>query len=206
MKRILTSLLMLACALCAGADTVFFETGETTQTTTGDSLDGIGTNWTAVSVVEISGLTVSMATLLDGQTLNANKGDFGVKSGLTGEVDDRFDYGETVLMSFNKDIQITQIDFSDFDSGETFNFIIGSVTNSIAWADLDNQSSDYIENLTWNVFAGDIIRLEVAGVGDSLSMDSIDITVVPEPATMALIGIGGLLALIERRIRLLRRG
>lgn len=201
MKSMFVILILVACTFSARATTVLFETGETTQTTTGDSLDGIGTNWTAVSVVEIPGLTVSMATLLDGHTLNANKGDFGVKSGLLDEVDDRFDYGETVLMSFSQDIQITKIDFSDFDTGETFNFVIGSITNSIAWADLDNQSSDYMENLSWDVLAGQIIRLEVAGLGDSLSMDAIDITVVPEPATIALIGLGGLLALVSRRLR-----
>ncbi len=206
MKKIYLFLVLAACAFSAGATTVKLETGETTETTTGDYLDGIGTNWTDVSVAEISGLTVSMATLLDGHTLNANKGDFGVKSGLIGEVDDRFDFGETVLMSFDQDILITKVDFSKFDDGEVFNFVIGTGTNSIAWADLSNQSSDYLENLSWNVSAGEIIRLDVAGITDSLSLDAIDLTVVPEPATLALIGIGGLLMLVSRRIDALRRG
>jgi hypothetical protein len=184
-------------ALSAGAATVVFTTD---GTSTGDLLDGIGTNSTNISVVEIPGLSFNIATTVDGYTLNANDGDFGVKSGLTGEVDDRFDFGETVLMSFDADIQITKIDFSNFDDGETFNFIVGSVTNSIPWADLSNKTSDYLNGISWNISAGQIIRLEVAGAGDSLSMDSLDITVVPEPAPISMILSNGLVALLCRRL------
>lgn len=194
MKRILVAMMMLACVFCAQAATVVFTTD---GTSTGDSLDGIGTNFTAVSVLEIPGLNLSIATATDGHTLNANAGDFGVDSDLAGEVNDRFDFGEAVLMSFDDDIQINKIDFSNFDTGETFNFIIGTTTNSIAWSDLTNQSSDYIDGLSWDVTAGTLIRMEVAGSGDSISMDAIDI--VPEPATVSMFGIGGIISWIIRR-------
>lgn len=198
MKRIFAILILTAGALSAGAATVVLTTD---GTSTGDSLDGIGTTPTAVSVVEIPGLTLTFSTALEDHTLNANAGDFGVDSLFSGEVNDRFDHGETVFMSFDKDVGITKLDFSDFDSGETFNFIIGSVTNAVAHADLSNKTSDYIENFTWTVSAGETIRLEVDGVGDSLSLDSLDMTIIPEPATVGLLVLAGLMAGVIRRIR-----
>ena len=196
MKQILLAIMIVGCVFYAEAATVVFTTD---GVSTGDSLDGIGTNLTALSVLEVPGLNLNIAAAIEGHTLNANAGDFGVTSGLGGEVNDRFDFGEAVLMSFDQDVQITLIDFSDFDSGEVFNFIIGTTTNVIAWSDLSNQISDIFDGIAWDVSAGEIIRMEVAGGTDSLSMDSVDVTVVPEPATMAMFGLGGAIAWVIRR-------
>jgi len=166
----------------------------TDGTSTGDYLDGIGAIPTSVDVVEIPGLTLTIATATDGHTLNSNSGDFGVDSDVPGDVNDRFDFGEAVLMSFNKDVRINKIDFSNFDDGETFQCTIGTAVHTIAYSDLDNKVSDYIENLKWDVSAGTTIRMEVTSAGDSLSMDQLDITVIPEPAAMGLVSLafGGL--------------
>ncbi|QHI68612.1 PEP-CTERM sorting domain-containing protein [Tichowtungia aerotolerans] len=198
MKRCASISILLACVLNAGAATVYLENGGASLETTGDSLDGIGTNWTAVSVFEIPGLTVNFATALDGQTLNSNSGDFGIDSSILGEVNDRFDYGEVALMSFNKDIRITKLDFSVLDDAETFNFIIGLETNSVSYGDLSNQNSAYLEGISWEVAAGEVIRLEVSE-GSSISLDSLDLIVVPEPVVISLVGTGGLLLMVMRR-------
>ncbi len=199
MKRIAVVLVMLACALGVEATIVTFTDAGYSTLTTGDRLDDIGTNFTQVSVLEIQGLNLSIATATAGHKLNANSNDFGITPDLNVELNSAFDVGEAALMFFDQDIQITKIEFSKFDNSETFNFTIGTAKEEISWFDLSGEGNRFYNDIIWNVSAREIIRMEVAGDFDSISMNALDITVVPEPAIMAMFWIGGVIILIIRR-------
>ncbi|MCU0857198.1 MAG: PEP-CTERM sorting domain-containing protein [Pontiellaceae bacterium] len=123
---------------------------------------------------------------------------FGIDAPGSGDTTYLLDVNEALTVSFNQAVQITALDFRNFDDGESIRVIIGSVTNTVLWANLGNKTTDSIIIPSWDVPLGDTVRFEVGGETDAIAIDSF--TVVPEPATVSMLGIGGLLALIIRRI------
>lgn len=133
-----------------------------------------------------------------GGVMNRTTEGFGINAALAGDETFLIEVNESLNVSFNQTVQITAVDFRNFESGEAINVIIGSVTNTIIWAELDNQSTDSIGGLSWNVALGDTVRFETVGATDAIAVDSF--AVVPEPATTAMLGFGGLLVWTIRRI------
>lgn len=151
-----------------------------------------------VAIAEIDELEFASITTGDStQFMNPNSGDFGINSSVSGEVSDRFDYGESITFSFNKAVIVSMLDFSKFTSGESF--IFGSHT--ITYEDLTNKNSAYIESLSWEFAAEESITLSVGGAEQSISFDAITLTVVPEPASISLLIAGLLTATLLRRCR-----
>jgi hypothetical protein len=94
---------------------------------------------------------------------------------------------------------ITALDFRNFDDGETMNVTIEDATNPVEYNALSNQTTDSIDGLSWSVTAGDTVDFAVAGDANAIALDSITVA-VPEPAVISMLGLGGLLMLVGRRV------
>jgi hypothetical protein len=133
-----------------------------------------------------------------GGTMHRTSSGFGIDAPGSGDVTYALDSGEQLRTSFDQAVEITNLDFRGFETGEVFSIVIGTATNSIAWDDLSNKTSDsYTLSAPWTVSAGTEIRFAVSGAA-SVSLDGLTVNVIPEPATMAMLGLGGLLAIVIR--------
>ena len=122
---------------------------------------------------------------------------FGIDAPGSGDTTYALDINEALHVSFEPAVTITGLDFRNFDDGEAINVIIGTTTNTIVWADLGNKTSDSITGLSWNVASGMTVSFEVVGATDIIAVDAV--TVIPEPATISMLGLGALGTLIVRR-------
>lgn len=190
MKRILVTLLILSAAFVAGAQVTFDLFGDA-------ALYGYLDNQAGPLSYTNSGVVATFTGV--GGDMNRTTSGFGIDALGSGDTTYLIDFGEALEIKFDQGVQITTLDFRNFEDGESINVIFGVTTNVIAWADLDNQSSDYIENLSWSVSSGTTVSFEVVGGTDAIALDSFTIEVVPEPATIAMFGIGGLIAFVIRR-------
>ena len=188
MKRLLITLLVLCSAFSASAEALFSPYTDAT-------LYGILDNQPGPLSYTNNGIVATFSGV--GGNMNRTGDGFGIDAAGSGDTSYLIDFGEVLKLKFDQDIQITTLDFRNFENGESINVIIGTTTNTITWALLDNQTSDYIENLSWDVSEGTTVSFEMVGATDAIAFDSV--TVVPEPATIAMFGIGGFIAWIIRR-------
>jgi hypothetical protein len=133
-----------------------------------------------------------------GGVMNRTTSGFGIDAPGSGDTTYLLDFGEALEIYFDQNIQITGLDFRNFSDGESIQILIGSTTNTIGYNDLDHKTSAYIENLTWDVQAFETVRFAVVGETDAIAIDSV--TVIPEPATLSMVGLTGLLLLVVRRM------
>ncbi len=188
---------MLSCT-SARSDLLVFE-GSAAGTTTGELLEGISGAWATNAVLEIPGLEIRARTGGVDQLINANNGYFGINSSLPGERADAFDAGETLWISFDRDIRIDRIDFNLFDSGESFGLAIdGQEPMTIGFGDLSNQSSDWID-FPQPIVLGRNKAMALYAAGGTIGLDGMEISVIPEPAALGLLGLSGFGAVIARR-------
>ncbi len=212
---------MLACALSAVADTVLvfgFDNNDepngiqyngidqfitfsgavsaTAQTNFFPMLDNVDStvNFSINAVGDLQSAFSGMITPVGGVfTMGASGA--GIDSGSGSAYFDQ--NSEAFTFVFSQDVRLTSATYwGDDEGGQTI------LVNGVAVS-----GSPFMDFIGENIFvgAGDTLTFGHAGSG-TYALDEFQITVVPEPATLALIGIGGLLALVERRIRLLRRG
>ena len=192
-------------------ETVLLTTSGSTGLSLDDSgqADGEGVLLTelpfTVNVVEIPGLTLtaeSGSSTDPGNTaLNGAVGSFGLNSPGTGEQPTRFDvdFQELLSISFNQDVLIENVVFTSFSGTETFTF--GGV--SIADADAPGNTFTFAgDGLA--VAADSAIDLFAGGpAGGTVGLVSIDVVLapsnIPEPSSVALLGLGGVLMLVRRR-------
>jgi len=172
-------------------------------TSTGDNLDGISNTPTLVAVAEIAGLSVTASTGVATETLNSLSTSFGVDTDGSGDDSDRTEGSESFTFVFNKAVTISQIDFIGLDSSATFVLDVGSTTINISEGDLSNASSDIYTptggdaTTLSNITAGTSIGFSVSsGV---VGLQGISLNVVPQPASLALLGLGGLMLVTGRR-------
>ncbi len=169
--------------------------------TTGELFEGVADAWATNQVVESAGLQIRARTTDSNQSLNANNGYFGINSDLPGEDLQAFDVGEMMEVSFDRDIRINLLDFNLFDAGEVFSVGVGGQDPiDIPYDSLFNKSSDiYTFATPLEVPAGTII--EFYSSSGSIGLDGIDLDVIPEPTTLALIGMFGVGVLTIRRLK-----
>lgn len=160
-------------------------------------VDNVGNS---LAVPEIPGLNIMVVAIASDGTgsgtldLNSTAGSFGINSlGTTDDDASSFDaaLNETVTFSFDQDVEITQIDFLSFGSTETFNFA-GQVIN-----EGDLASSVFTFSAPLEITAGTSFTLEATA--GTIGIESIEVTVVPEPSSFALLGLAGLVTMLRRR-------
>ena len=179
------------------AETIILENAGATDTT-GDNLDGLtpGALPANATVEEIAGLQLTVTAIASSgtnPTLNSLLNSLGIDVD-EGDDSDQFDdaFGESTTWEFNKAVNITQLDFVGFETGEVFSF--GGTT--INFGDLTNASTDIFD------FSGGGFDLPantpftLTATTGTIGIEAITLTVaVPEPRSFVL-GLGSLLAFV----------
>jgi len=134
-----------------------------------------------------------------GSDLNSTASDFGINAVGTGDSSSLFDTDEgdeAVWISFNQDVTIKSIVVSSFSTGNVetgaYQVANGSIVDFTA---SDTYTIDTVLN------QGGYFKVTAIdeGGGNGWSLDSFTVEAVPEPATIAMLGLGGLLTMIIRR-------
>jgi hypothetical protein len=182
----------------AGADLLIFEGVDSETITTGDLLDGASIAPVTNHTVEIPSLELIAWTGGEDQTINTTTTSLGINLDGSGDDSDAFDDGEVLHLSFSEPVIMNTLDFNLFDAGESFNVQFGTESMYvISYDDLANKSSDTFAFNT-EVPAYTDIQFFTTG-SDVIGLDGIDVSVIPEPASAALVIIGGLSVLMARR-------
>jgi len=109
------------------------------------------------------------------------------------------DLSETLTIAFSQGVTILGVKFNSFTGSETFSF--GGI--SIADGDADGSNNYVFTGGGLTVGANVGVVLEAGGpTGSSVGIESItidDVTAIPEPSSVAMLGVGGVLMWIRRR-------
>ena len=174
-KTALMAILGLASTVLA--QTIILEGVDGSTTTTGDLIDEADEIGLTTNVVEIPGLLISVRSGGANQDVNSLTTSLGIDSDGSEDDSDMFEDGESMIVSFSKDIEITQFDFNNFSSGEVFNITIDGSGFGISWDDLTSQQSDYL-NTNIIVSAGIEIGFSVGSTNSIIGLDGITLNVV----------------------------
>lgn len=187
---LLVALLMVG---TARGERILFRTS-TNYVTTGKVLGGAAVSDTmfTTNVQEIAGLEISIRSDTPGSVLWANSRSFGVNAATNTDEVARFELGEKVILSFNKDVEITYFDFRNFESGESFHFAVSNQPVFTIHHDAqDSTRSDYIST---NLFiaADTEVGLYVTTTGN-VGFEGLDVTVKENvaPVSLSLISSNG---------------
>ncbi|MDF7825404.1 hypothetical protein P4B35_15365 [Pontiellaceae bacterium B12227] len=178
MKRSVSTILIIFLLVgITKAETVQFSTS-TNYISTGEAIEGTYDMALQTNVQEIAGLLITARTDATNHQINADSGSLGINNTSTNaDQAARFEAGETLILSFSKDVEITQFDFRYFDAGESF--VIASSNQAdfvIEYDALTDKGSDFIEtNLT--VTAGTEITLSVITSGN-IGLEAMELSVV----------------------------
>lgn len=144
-KEVLVAGIIACVFFNAHAETVLMKT-DSGYTTTGELLDEVRDEGITTNVQEIADLLVTARTDNPDHKLNANADSLGINN-MTTNADEpaRFEVDEKMILSFSKNVVITNLDFRFFDSGEAFTVAVsGQAPVVIDYEELDHKSSDYI--------------------------------------------------------------
>lgn len=163
-----------------------------------DGAQGLAVDGLASGPATVSGLTATITA--NTGVLNQASGNFGVNATGTGDVTDQFDgaiVSETITITFNSPVIFESVDISQFGANDLGTLTLNGLT---------------IVNLaSGNVPAGNIVipagnTAVIAWTGDNLtgsgrgfSFDGFTVSLIPEPASLAILGVGGLLLLRRAR-------
>ncbi len=163
----------------------------------GDNLDGIGVGVTPtnVDVPEIPGLSITIHSIGPDGGLNSTA----ISLGINGDSDldtDAFESmsAQRATFSFNQSVSFTQLDFTNFESGEEFNFAGQVITNS----DLANGTTDIFNFATPLVITADT-QFSLEAISGTIGIEAFDLTVVPEPTVTTFCSFVVLLSLLYRQ-------
>jgi hypothetical protein len=164
--------------------------------TTGASLDETTETPTTISVSEIDSLLLTV-NAISGGPINVTATGMGI-NGAEDTDTDTFEsaFNQSVSLSFNQTVSITQLDFTNFDTDEVFSFD----GFSISYESLSNKTTDIYDFATPYIIAANT-AFELAAQSGSIGIEGMTLTVVPEPSYTAalLITCGTALMLRGRR-------
>lgn len=143
------------------------------------------------------GITASFTA--NGGTMHRIDAGFGINSTDTSDATYALDPLESLDISFDQDVTITQLDFRNFGPSESFQVVIGTLTYNIAHNDLDSPAYGLKQYISWEATKGQTVRFQVAGTHDAIAIDSITVKAIPEPTTIALFLASGIALLTGRR-------
>lgn len=145
-----------------------------------------------------TGLSTTMTVSSVGGELNSNAGDFGVDGTETGETNDFIDgLVEAIHLTFDSDIEINFLDLggvgSDTTDGADVTFgSFGTVTLHTGISDFNGTSDIYTPSTPIFLASGESIQLTGSSSTSDFDLETIDITVIPEPSTFVLVALTGL--------------
>lgn len=185
MKKQLMAVFISSLAIVARGEMVHLEGINSETLTTGDLLDGTRDSGITTNVVEIPGLEITARSGGSDQELNATADNFGINTDGSGDVTDAFEAGEQFLFSFNKTVQINQLDFNRFDEDESITLVVGGEITEIPYQELTNKGSDYLDT---NLVVAANTEIEFYTTGSStIGLDGIDLTVLSGAPELSLV-------------------
>lgn len=202
MRKAIAGILLIAIATLANAATLEFIT---TGSAVGYNLDNLATSGSKVAVPEISGLNVTTTFGAVGGAvdyLNATTTQLGINSDLADEGTSYFDTDEWVAFAFDQDVNVTRFKFANFTAGDVVKITWDTTVLTLGDADLNGLNEYAVD---WDVTAADTIRFDALGKSSPTStaggfgLLEMDVTAVPEPATVSMLTISGVLLFVFRR-------
>ncbi len=198
MKKITIRLTLLTLAACsAHAATTYDFTGK------GGLFDG----QTSVPMLLTDGSNSTTMTVTGtGGSLNSNSGDFGIDGSEIDEVNDFIDgITESIELSFDQNIELVSIEFGSVgaDMADGVHLTVGGTIVDLftGVADFDGGSDLYTPSDLLTLSTGSSIIITGSASTSSFDLENIQINVVPEPGTYALLTGLSCLALIGLRRR-----
>lgn len=173
-----------------------------------------GTTQSSITSVAVDGvtLTLTQAGGNAGGVSGSNDGGGGI--GVTGNGSFDINGSESLTLTFNQDVYLDQLSFRVFGFGESVDLSIPSL--AIATNVAGNQTftpavagitapgvanGGFILDFTAETFeisTGDTIVIS-AGAGSGILVDSVSVTAVPEPGSLALLGLGATFMIRRKR-------
>ena len=192
MKRILITLLVFCAALVASAEVFAFDfTGQ------GSDFDFEA----KAGVISTNGITMTFKAYEStgsNTELNGAAGDFGINDLTTPDDDaDRLETGEYLTIEFSSALY-TSIEL------QTITLDVFSSSSDAGYYQIGSGSQvSFEQEITTLSFAGEVLgsgnTLKISSTEGNFSLDGISITAIPEPVTIAMFGIGGIIAFIISR-------
>jgi len=195
MKKIIIAVLLVGVVAIASENVTYTFSGQSS------TFDG-STNWVQVPL-NAGGVDFMMTVSSAGGNLKALTDDFGI-AGVSGTNDQLDGTDEIITLSFSKAINVVSIDLSGIgsESSDGANLTVGneSVVSLFTGSPSFNGTFDsYTPEPPIQVDIGDSIVLTGSAVSSIYELESITVSVVPEPAALSMLGLGGLLILFVRR-------
>ncbi|MBC8207188.1 MAG: PEP-CTERM sorting domain-containing protein [Kiritimatiellales bacterium] len=144
-------------------------------------------------------ISFNMTVSGSGGNLNSNLGNFGIG-------DDQIDgTSESITLTFSKPIDFKAIEFGSMvggiSDGANLTVAGSAIDLYTGVSGFDGTPDIYTPASPIRVNVGQSIVITGSSETSSFDLENMTFEAVPEPATMSLVGIGGLLALIVRRTK-----
>ncbi|QBG47337.1 hypothetical protein EGM51_08025 [Verrucomicrobia bacterium S94] len=173
-------------SVSVNAESLILHNGGSGFLTTGDLLDEADKTGITTNVVEIPDLKITARSGDAGQKINTTATSLGVTVHGTGDDTDRFEYGESIILSFDKQVQIKAFDMVGFNSNSVFTVAVaGKAPFDITYGDLPNKVVQfYSTNLI--VEAHNELTLYVGNTNSVIGLQTIDLDVLDGSGDLSL--------------------